>query len=118
MKANDFQKEVMRTANTDLSDESALTNAAMGLAGETGEYVDLLKKWLFHGHDLDLNKAKKELGDIAFYLAWASECHGFTLESVFETVINKLKLRYPNGFNSEDSKLRRDINTEHEKTTT
>lgn len=111
MSPDEFQKEVLRTANNGLSKKEALTNASMGLAGESGEYVDILKKWLFHGHPLDSDKCKKELGDIMFYVAWAAHEHGFSLEEVMTTVINKLKIRYPNGFNSEDSIARKDINS-------
>lgn len=109
MTGNEFQKEVLRTANNGLSDREALTNAAMGIAGEAGEYVDMLKKNFFHGHPLDELKCKKELGDIMFYVAWAAEVHGFSLDDVMNTVINKLRIRYPNGFNSEDSIARKDV---------
>lgn len=114
MEANEFQKAVLRTANTNLSQKDAITNAAMGIAGEAGEYVDLLKKSLYHGHDLDKQKAKKELGDISFYVAWAAYCHGFELNDVFSTVIEKLKIRYPNGFNSQDSITRKDLEAERQ----
>lgn len=109
MTGNEFQTAVMRTANSGLTEREAMINAAMGLAGEAGEYVDLLKKSLFHGHALDPIKAKKELGDVGFYLAWAAAVHGFELDDVMKTVIEKLKIRYPNGFNQEDSIARRDV---------
>lgn len=106
--ADDFQKAVMRTANNNLTKEQALSNAAMGIAGESGEYVDLLKKNLFHGHPLDLNKAKKELGDIMFYVAWSAQELGLKLSEVQTAVIEKLLIRYPNGFNKQDSIERKD----------
>lgn len=112
MLPNDFQKQVMRTANSDLSFKDAAANSSMGLAGEAGEYVDLLKKHLYHGHPLDVNKCKKELGDILFYVAWSAELHGLQLEDVMVSVIHKLKIRYPDGFTSADSILRKDIATD------
>lgn len=111
MTGNEFQNEVMRTASNGLSEKDAMVNASMGLSGEVGEYVDMLKKHLFHGHDLDALKCKKELGDIMFYAAWAAKIHGFDLEDVMQTVINKLRVRYPNGFNHQDS-INRDVEAE------
>lgn len=46
----------------------SLTLGLMGLAGESGEFVDLVKKHLFHGKYLDREKALKELGDTRWYL--------------------------------------------------
>lgn len=112
MTGNEFQQAVMRTAANGLTQREALTNASMGMAGETGEYVDMLKKWMFHGHPLDELKCKKELGDVMFYVAWAAKEHGFELNDVMNTVIEKLKIRFPNGFNSADSIARRDVTTQ------
>ena len=109
MLANTFQDCVMRTASNGLTKNEALTNAAMGLAGESGEYVDILKKALFHGHELDVAKCKNELGDILYYVAWAADTLGFTLAEVMEGNVAKLLKRYPNGFNTEDSIKRVDV---------
>lgn len=45
-------------------------NAALGFAGEFGEICDLIKKHEFHGHELDKEKLKLELGDLLFYFIW------------------------------------------------
>lgn len=106
---DDFQQAVLRTANTALSNTEQMLNSGLGLAGETGEYLELLKKHVFHGHDLDKDKCKKELGDVAFYLAWACQIHGFKLSEIMTAVIEKLIIRYPNGFNTNDSIARKDV---------
>jgi NTP pyrophosphatase (non-canonical NTP hydrolase) len=109
MKASTFQDCVMRTANSGLDNHQALTNVCMGIAGEAGEFVDIIKKALFHGHTLDLAKAKNELGDILFYVAWAADALDLNLDDVMEGNVAKLLKRYPNGFNSADSIKRVDV---------
>lgn len=80
-----------------------LSNYSMGLAGESGEVVDLLKKHVHHGHELDREKVKGELGDVLHYASGLATMLGFTLEEVATANVEKLRKRYPNGFNKEDS---------------
>lgn len=101
--SNDFQDLVMRTANSDLGHQGAVLNSALGIAGEAGEYVDLMKKAIYHGHALDVEKALLEIGDILYYCAWAAKLHGAELSTVMGMVIQKLQKRYPEGFSSEAS---------------
>lgn len=65
MNINDYQKEAMRTLNSELNKKDILINSVMGLCGESGEAIDIVKKWLMQGHDLDKDHLIKELGDIA-----------------------------------------------------
>lgn len=97
--ANDYQRAALRTAQTDkfgLTD--LILNGVMGLNGEAGEVIDLVKKVRYQGHDLDREKMLKELGDCAWYIALTAHAFGFTLEEVFQGNIDKLKERYPEGF--------------------
>jgi len=102
MKLDEYQRQAMRTGSGS-NPEIRLNLSAMGLAGEAGEFVDLVKKHLFHGHPLDVGKAKKELGDVLWYVAFAASALGFDLSDVAEANIAKLKARYPDGFSSEAS---------------
>ena len=102
MRVNDYQKAALRTVNNDVRDK-LLENGILGLCGESGECADLLKKSLFQGHDLNKEHLAKELGDVAWYLAATSHALGFDLETVFQMNIDKLKNRYPDGFNSDNS---------------
>lgn len=86
----------------------AISNYSMGLAGETGEIVDILKKYLYHGHKLDRDAAKGELGDVLHYLSGLCTLLGFDLEDVANYNIEKLKRRYPNGFSQAASIHRAD----------
>ena len=98
MKINEYQELAMSTLNPELSKRDVLINSVMGLCGESGEAIDIVKKWLAQGHELDKERLKKELGDIAWYLAEAATVLDFTLEEIFQENIDKLKKRYPDGF--------------------
>lgn len=84
-------------------EEADLVNGAIGLCGESGEVADLLKKHFFHGEELDLDKLKKELGDVCWYIAMICSAAGLKLEDVMKGNIEKLKCRYPDGFFEEAS---------------
>ena len=103
MTINEYQKLAMTTLNKELNERDVLINGVMGLCGEAGEVIDLVKKHLHQGHELDREAIKKELGDIAWYLAETAYVLGFSLEEVFQGNIEKLKMRYPEGFSVEAS---------------
>ena len=106
MTINEYQVEAMRTASGMNQDYPMLLNGVMGLAGESGECVDLMKKHLFQGHELDKEHLAKELGDVAWYLAVSAHCLGYKLEDVLRMNVTKLRKRYPNGFDPDRSTKR------------
>ena len=67
MLVNDYQKAAMTTLNPALDKKDVLINSVMGLCGESGEAIDIVKKWLMQGHELDKEHLIKELGDVAWY---------------------------------------------------
>ena len=103
MKVNEYQALAMTTLNPDLSKRDILINSVMGLCGESGEAIDIVKKWMAHGHELDKDHLAKELGDIAWYLAEAATALDMDLEDILQANIEKLKKRYPEGFSSSAS---------------
>ena len=103
MTVNEYQKLAMTTLNRELSQKDILINAVMGLCGESGEAIDIVKKHLFQGHDLEKEKLAKELGDIAWYLAEAATALDMDLEDIFAANIEKLRKRYPEGFDADRS---------------
>lgn len=103
MKINEYQKLAMATLNPKLNNKEILINGVMGLCGESGEAIDIVKKHLAQGHELDKDHLAKELGDIAWYLAETATAIGYDLEEIFKMNIDKLKKRYPNGFTTSDS---------------
>lgn len=105
--ANDYQCMAMRTAPKDLSNRDKLLNGLMGLNGEAGECIDILKKHYFQGHDLDKEHLAKELGDVAWYLAVSADALGYDLNTILKMNVDKLRARYPDGFDSDHSLNRR-----------
>lgn len=103
MKVNDYQKAALRTASNMNERYPRILNGVLGLAGESGECVDIVKKHLFHGHELDKEHIAKELGDVAWYLAVAANAIGYDLETILQMNVDKLMKRYPDGFDIEKS---------------
>ena len=108
MTINEYQPLAMTTLNPALSKDEILINGVMGLCGESGEAIDIVKKWFAQGHELDREKLIKELGDVAWYLAEIAHAIGVPLEDVLQRNIDKLKERYPDGFKTKDSINRKD----------
>ena len=69
MTAKEYQTAAYRTANKHLTDIEQIQNAVMGMAGEAGEALDIVKKWMYQGHKLDLEHLWKEAGDVLWYIA-------------------------------------------------
>ena len=103
MDVNAYQKEAMTLLNPALTEKDVLMNALMGLCGESGEAIDLMKKHLYQGHELDREKLIKELGDVAWYLAETAWALDIPLEDILRGNLDKLKKRYPQGFDAEKS---------------
>lgn len=101
MTINEYQIAALRTTNHTLTQMEQLQNGLMGLNGEAGECIDLIKKHLFQGHKLNEEHVAKELGDIAWYLAVSADAIGYDLETIFQMNIDKLKARYPEGFDAD-----------------
>lgn len=103
MTANDYQRLAMKTLNPKLNRKDMLINGVMGLCGESGEAIDIVKKWLAQGHELDREALAKELGDIAWYLAETAYALEVPLEEILRANLEKLAKRYPEGFSFERS---------------
>lgn len=105
MELNEYQEVSKRTIPKGDKHKN-IANYAMGLSGEAGETTDLIKKYLFHGHHLEIDKVRKELGDVMHYVAGLCTMLNVSLEDVAQQNISKLKSRYPDGFSEEASKNR------------
>lgn len=125
MNANKYQKLAMRTndgkasdrligkmqeydmkfsseqSNKESVDIGGIFNACLGLSGEVGEFNDMIKKWVFHEKELDMEHAKKEAGDILLYVVMLCESFGWNMEEIMQMNVDKLKARYPEGFDVE-----------------
>jgi NTP pyrophosphatase (non-canonical NTP hydrolase) len=112
MDANKYQELAMRTAGDTLHDkDDGKIIAALGLTGAAGEFAEIVKKWKYHNHPFDRDKAIKEAGDICWYIARACVAMDISLSEVMEMNIEKLKQRYPEGFTTEASMHRIEYKT-------
>ena len=94
----DFFKQAKAGRDIENYDFGGILNACLGLSGEVGEFNDMIKKWIFHEKELDVEHAKKEAGDICWYLAMLCESFGWNLDEIMQMNVDKLKARYPEGF--------------------
>ncbi len=88
-----------------------LLHGAIGMVTEAGEIMDMIKKHIFYGADLDLTNLKEELGDSDWYRSIICDAAKFTIEEIWETNIAKLKSRYGEKF-GETRALNRDLDKE------
>lgn len=108
MKPNEYQELAMRTCSIPYDDKiSMIRHAVFGLASEAGEVCGIFQKE-YQGHKIDTEHVKKELGDCLWMVAEICHALGLSMEDVMETNINKLKERYPDGFDSYRSLHRKD----------
>lgn len=108
MTFDDYQKCAQRTSSGKslLSvhpNTAKLINGCIGLAGEAGECADIVKKWLFQGHELDRDKLIDEVSDVLWYCAETASGMGVSLDEIARHNLEKLQKRYPNGFEPERS---------------
>jgi len=90
-----------------VEDLGGVLNGCLGLAGESGEVLDMIKKWIFHEKGLDREHLKKEIGDVMWYVAMLCESFGFDLDEILQMNVDKLKARYPEGFDPEKANHRK-----------
>ncbi len=83
---------------TDEERDRLLTLGGLGLAGEAGEVVDMIKKATFHGIPLDREKFINELGDVLWYIGCLGEALDVGIEDIAQANTAKVRKRYPNGF--------------------
>lgn len=100
---NEYQRLAQRTSRKELSPEAHVANGMLGLAGEAGECCDLVKKRMYQDGREIRESLKDELGDVLWYIAEAASGLGLTLEEIAQHNIEKLKKRYPEGFDPERS---------------
>ena len=115
MENKEYKKSALRTESNDFKAISEriskegnirLLHAGIGLATESGEFLDALKKSIFYGKELDRVNLKEEIGDLLWYCAIALDELDGDFESVMATNIAKLKARFPNKFTEEDAENR------------
>jgi NTP pyrophosphatase (non-canonical NTP hydrolase) len=102
MTFDEYQKLASRTINKSLTDTDKEAHVLLGLASETGELLGLYQKSM-QGHEFNDEHMLKECGDILWMLAELLTAKGYTLDDVARMNIDKLRARYPDGFDTEHS---------------
>jgi NTP pyrophosphatase (non-canonical NTP hydrolase) len=108
MNLDEYQRGAMRTAGSFRTFAERIQCAALGLAGEAGEFADDIKKIVYHDAAIPTDAQAEELGDILWYLALAADALGYNLSTIAELNLDKLRRRYPDGFSPQASTERRD----------
>jgi NTP pyrophosphatase (non-canonical NTP hydrolase) len=94
MQLNEYQARALKTIAEYDSKKDQIVNGLLGLAGESGEVCDLLKKHFVIGNELDEEMLMKELGDVMWYIAELCDAFGFTMQDVAEKNLEKLLARH------------------------
>ena len=79
----DYHRLAQRTSQKDGHDK--VDNGVLGLIGETGELVDLYKKWVYQstpGTKFPYDAAMNELGDVMWYLEELADGMGTSMNMV------------------------------------
>ena len=98
-----YRDAVIRSIKrSNLDDESKLILCAMSLNIESGEFADLIKKSIFHHQKLDRENLVKKLGDLRWYLEFASIAIGVSMDEIEKQNVLKLVSRMPEAFSEED----------------
>ena len=103
-----FQREARRSLRDELPYEAICSNMCMGLAGEIGEVIDIMKKHIYQGKELDITDVIEEVGDVLWYIANFCNVNNITMDECMESNIKKLRKRFPNGFTVKDANERKD----------
>lgn len=102
---DEYQTNAQRTSP---AGHDRVLNGVMGLNGEAGECIDIMKKYMFQGHKLDWDKLIYELGDVLWYVAETATGLGASMDEIAARNNAKLRARYPDGFDAERSINRED----------
>lgn len=107
MTPTEYQRLAARTINNDLTESEQIRHSLLGMCSELGEIQGIYQK-KYQGHSVSPAHLKKELGDLLWFAAEYCTANGWTLEDVMATNIKKLEARYPDGFEEERSRNRKE----------
>ena len=107
MTGNEYQRLAARTMNNGLDVRCQEFHALHGMVGEIGELHSIYQKH-YQGHEFNEEHMKKEVGDLLWFVAEYCTTQGWELEEVMQLNIDKLKARFPEGFETEKSLNRKE----------
>lgn len=100
--STDFATLLKRLTELEVKDANIpkLLTASIGMASESGEFCEVIKKIIFQGKDYteeNVFHMKRELGDVLWYVAQACIALDTDFDELMEMNVEKLKARYPGG---------------------
>jgi len=98
MNIKEYQNKVTRTLRKNVLITELEKEMCLGLIGEVGEVIEIIKKYLYHNHQLDKEHLKEEIGDVCWYLCNLATITHIDMNDVLINNIDKLMERYPEGF--------------------
>ena len=107
MTGNEYQKLAERTIDKSWLNVDIEHHALHGMVGEIGEIHSIYQKQ-YQGHPLNVEHLKKEVGDLMWFIAEYCTVNGFSLDEIMQLNIDKLKARYPDGFEVDKSLHRKE----------
>ena len=99
---NGYQNAAARTIREDMLDLEIESHALHGMVAEIGEFHGIYQK-VYQGHAAKDEHLKKELGDLLWFIAEYCTSRGWDLGEIAQMNIDKLKTRYPKGFDADKS---------------
>lgn len=104
MNIKDYQEFASKGLREESLHKNNVLNFALGLAGESGEVCDLIKKREFHNryNECPVERVEEELGDVMWYVANLCTELGLDLETVLQKNELKLKRRYEKLYKGEE----------------
>lgn len=111
MNMNEYQGLAYRTVNRGLTVAEMNLHALHGLAGEVGEIHSMFQKQ-YQGHEISTDSLKKEIGDLLWFIAELCTVNEMSMDDVAQANIDKLRKRYPEGFDAERSVHRKEYGDE------
>ena len=107
MTGNEYQQLASRTINQALTTYGKRQHALFGMAAEVGELLGLYQK-SYQGHELIEEHEQKEVSDILWFIAEYCTVQGWEFDDIMQMNIDKLKARFPDGFDPEKSLHRKE----------
>jgi len=111
MNVVEHTKRVMRTLKRLESTRMDNLHLVLGMATEVGELLDVFKKYIAYGKEIDWINAQEEVGDLLYYIFAFCSINKLDFEKICEQNFSKLKIRYPEVY-TDQSALERDLTEE------
>jgi len=99
MTLNEYQDSCKATAKKDFATRNEeIMTWGLGVTGEAGDIASCIKKTFVHNKDVK-EGIKENIGDMMWYTAMICNFFGWSLQDILNENLNKLKARFPDGFN-------------------